>query len=209
MYKSFLLYFISFVFLQLIPAVFLDIILYIVKKRTWFVRMQLKTYKKLKLFSFFVCKTWTWDNSNTKTLYNQIDVEERLYEKKKFCFLFYFIKSNIFFFSLYFFVFLLFRESFNFLADHMNIRKYFWNWHYGVRKYLLHINEIATDSAKSKLKILYCLDLIVKTAFFAYTGYLIIKLLGCEHLLPIAHYGACGACCGIYDYKCASTTLKM
>lgn len=146
MNSNYLIYLIRFIFLQLLPALFLDLLMIISGRKPWLYKMQMRIFTSLNMINYFMKTQWHWENYNFRRLYQTLSDTDRI--------------------------------TFNFDATAMDYRMYVNDWIFGSRKYVLRQNESTIPAAKSKLKILYCLDLFVRIVFYCFIGYLILKFWG-------------------------------
>ncbi|XP_069702751.1 putative fatty acyl-CoA reductase CG5065 [Periplaneta americana] len=65
---SALVHLMCFFFLQLIPAALLDAFLLLSLKKPWLLKAQMRIFTSLRAIEFFICKEWTFRNSNLRSL---------------------------------------------------------------------------------------------------------------------------------------------
>jgi alcohol-forming fatty acyl-CoA reductase len=77
MLSNYTLYLIYFTVFQLLPACFIDVCLLIAGKKIWAVKLQKRIFDSLKVFDYFLSKSWEWDNKNFELLHQLITLNER------------------------------------------------------------------------------------------------------------------------------------
>lgn len=77
MCSNFYFYVIYYTLFQLMPACFIDLCLLIAGKKTWAVKLQKRIFNSLKVFGYFMNKSWEWDNKNLEILHKLVSLNER------------------------------------------------------------------------------------------------------------------------------------
>lgn len=73
-YYFYLLYFTLF---QFIPACLIDIVSVLAGKKRWAIKLQRRIFDSLKVFSYFLNNSWSWDTKNCQLLSRRVNIEER------------------------------------------------------------------------------------------------------------------------------------
>ncbi|KAG4071448.1 hypothetical protein HA402_011602 [Bradysia odoriphaga] len=71
------LYLCRFIFLQFIPALFIDLMCIITGKKPWLTKIQRKIFTSLNIISYFLKRQWYWENNNYKSLYENLSPSDK------------------------------------------------------------------------------------------------------------------------------------
>ena len=77
MCSNYIFYLIYYTLFQLFPAYIIDLCLLISRQKTWVVKLQKKIFESLKIFDYFLNKSWEWENKNLEILQRMISLNER------------------------------------------------------------------------------------------------------------------------------------
>lgn len=77
MEQNTLLYLCRFIFLQFIPALFIDFLCIITGKKPWLTKIQKKIFTSLNIISYFLKRQWYWENKNYKSLYENLSASDK------------------------------------------------------------------------------------------------------------------------------------
>lgn len=77
MERNTFLYLCRFIFLQFIPALFIDLMCIITGKKPWLTKIQRKIFTSLNIISYFLKRQWYWENNNYKSLYDNLSPSDK------------------------------------------------------------------------------------------------------------------------------------
>lgn len=78
MEENTILYLYRFIVLQFIPALLIDFLFIITGHKPWLTRIQKKIFTTLNIISYFLKQQWYWDNTNYKSLYENLSPSDKI-----------------------------------------------------------------------------------------------------------------------------------
>lgn len=78
MNSNYLIYLLRFFFLQLIPAILLDLLMIVFGQKPWLYKMQMKIFTSLNKIEYFMKTQWNWENNNFRRLYQTLSDSDQI-----------------------------------------------------------------------------------------------------------------------------------
>ncbi|CAG9854648.1 unnamed protein product [Phyllotreta striolata] len=134
----------NFVCFQLIPALLIDFLLFLLGYKPLLYKVQMRIRKGGDMFEYFTTKNWSFETTNLET------VREKLTDHE--------------------------RKSYMVKVEKIDMKKYLTQCMLACRRNYLKETDDTLPAAKRNMKIMFCLDRIVKIGFFVFLAYYMFKI---------------------------------
>uniref|UniRef100_A0A0A9WQG7 Fatty acyl-CoA reductase n=1 Tax=Lygus hesperus TaxID=30085 RepID=A0A0A9WQG7_LYGHE len=130
---------------HMIPAYFIDSLIYLSGHKPILVKIQDRINKGFEVFEYYANNQWDFNNDNLRAIRHKMNDREKVEYKLD--------------------------------GDGMDLKMYFRDCILAARKYILKESPESIPRARQHMKMMYCLDLMTRIAFFAFLVWILVKWL--------------------------------